>query len=376
MAKETFNYLTPQGGSGTGMMFPNWNARQLIMSGNQSDTTTYIHEYTITQTGYIQGYCHLTSGYRWVFVNEKVIVWSAQTGDTSRIGTFLIPVLPGDRIAICATETYNSSDNSTLFGATANIYWMPPTVQQTEQANWAAFPNYDSSKIVTLVDNIDLVSELQAAFGNNLSYTATKNGWLRIDARGGCKNEHLSYLTDFDEYHLSVSVNSNVVFRNNFSKGYYRNDDAILVPISKCDVITFAHDQSHPDQFTADTILLGFIVTVDFLEARFQFNEVETGHNEDNTAFYRKYSDGYIEQWGFKSVYADPEDTTYGGMRTDTISLPIAFSNVNYSLVATTVNDISEIGIRDKLATEFVIKLHNALASSSNVIVNWHACGY
>ena len=25
---------------------------------------------------------------------------------------------------------------------------------------------------------------------------------------------------------------------------------------------------------------------------------VETGHNTDNTAFYRKYSDGYIEQWG------------------------------------------------------------------------------
>lgn len=375
MAKETFNYLTPQGGSGTGMMFPNWNARQLIMSGNSNDSATHIHEYTITQTGYIQGYCHLASGYRFVFVNEKVIVWASQEGDKSRVGTFLIPVLPGDRIAICTTAEYNSSDNATLHGATATIYWMPPTVQQTEQANWAAFPNYDSNKITTLANSIDLISELQTAFGSNLSYTATKNGWLRIEVDGGCKTEHFSSLTDNDEYKFDVLVNGKKVYRSNYSKSFYRNDDSGLIPISKGDIVTFYTDCTNSSQIVS-TPLLGFKVTIDFLEARFQSNEVETGHNADNTAFYRKYPDGYIEQWGYKSVYANPDDTAYGGMMTDMISLPVAFSNANYSLVATAVNDISEIGIGGKSATEFGIKLQNASTTSSNVFVNWHACGY
>lgn len=36
---------------------------------------------------------------------------------------------------------------------------------------------------------------------------------------------------------------------------------------------------------------------------------VETGHNLDNTAFYRKYSDGYIEQWGSATANTNGEIT-------------------------------------------------------------------
>lgn len=54
---------------------------------------------------------------------------------------------------------------------------------------------------------------------------------------------------------------------------------------------------------------------------------VETGHNPDNTAFYRKYSDGYIEQWGYSSYESKSE-----GQISVTYATPFS-SNVNFPTI-------------------------------------------
>ena len=54
---------------------------------------------------------------------------------------------------------------------------------------------------------------------------------------------------------------------------------------------------------------------------------IETGHNQDNTAFYRKYSDGYIEQWGYSSYESKSE-----GQISVTYATPFS-SNVNFPTI-------------------------------------------
>ena len=107
MAKETFNYLTPQGGSGTGMMFPNWNAKQLVMS---SSGDTNVSTYTVQNTGYLQGY--LNAGDGGVFTLNDVVVdfGSASGASNDSAASFLIPVLSGDVLKLYADGHLTSLD--------------------------------------------------------------------------------------------------------------------------------------------------------------------------------------------------------------------------------------------------------------------------
>ena len=96
---------------------------------------------------------------------------------------------------------------------------------------------------------------------------------------------------------------------------------------------------------------------------------IETGHNQDNTAFYRKYSDGYIEQWGIG------KDIDHN------IEFLIPFSDTNYHISITHCDKMSASAIQayevwNKSTDKFT--LHCAVQSSDITLseVSWKACGY
>lgn len=98
---------------------------------------------------------------------------------------------------------------------------------------------------------------------------------------------------------------------------------------------------------------------------------VESGSN--GYGFYRKYSDGYIEQWGTRSNVEQP------------IILPTPFASSNYSVQLTCIDADGISGaylleIKSKDVSSFVMKAwttNNTSVGSKTVdVVDWRACGY
>ena len=104
---------------------------------------------------------------------------------------------------------------------------------------------------------------------------------------------------------------------------------------------------------------------------------IETGHNLDNTAFYRKYSDGYIEQWGVCGP------TTTNGFEAQMITFPIAFTskayafNITASLGSGGTTIPADAAVRDALKelTNITVTVPGP-ATSINQRAMWRACGY
>lgn len=100
---------------------------------------------------------------------------------------------------------------------------------------------------------------------------------------------------------------------------------------------------------------------------------VESWVSDDGLSWYRKYSDGWIEQGG------DIQGTTKNESRT--VTLPTAFSNTNYTIICSlegtgsTSNDAgSAVIVKDaKTTTAFNVK---STDDTSNYLGTWYACGY
>lgn len=96
---------------------------------------------------------------------------------------------------------------------------------------------------------------------------------------------------------------------------------------------------------------------------------VETGQSEDGNQWYRKWSDGWIEQGGFCKI---AQDTT-----TD-ISLLIPFTTLNYNVIITALGGSRSNGqylngnsLYDKNYNFFTIYTYDYTFDR-----NWYACGY
>ena len=87
---------------------------------------------------------------------------------------------------------------------------------------------------------------------------------------------------------------------------------------------------------------------------------VSTWRAEDGSAWYRKWSDGFLEQGGTAEASTDNYKVT----------LPIAFSTTNYKIVLTLGSPIA-----DRKETYFVIASTN-YGSSWHLPTDWYACGY
>lgn len=99
---------------------------------------------------------------------------------------------------------------------------------------------------------------------------------------------------------------------------------------------------------------------------------IETGHNQNNTAFYRKYSDGYIEQWGAITL------NNGSNMIIETVTLPIAFSNTDYNVTTghggrqhSIPYHMVRIAVQSTNTIDFCIEPDN-----NGEKVYWRACGY
>lgn len=90
----------------------------------------------------------------------------------------------------------------------------------------------------------------------------------------------------------------------------------------------------------------------------------ETGKSSDGMGWYRKWSDGFIEQGGrITSV-------------TTTISLHTAFTNTNYTIISsqagTGSSKIPRVAIQDRTTSEFTLEHCEA----NMLPISWNACGY
>lgn len=90
----------------------------------------------------------------------------------------------------------------------------------------------------------------------------------------------------------------------------------------------------------------------------------ETGKSSDGMGWYRKWSDGFIEQGG---RITSP---------TTTISLHTAFTTTNYTITASQRGSasatISRVSITDRTTSKFTLEL----CASAMLPISWHACGY
>lgn len=98
------------------------------------------------------------------------------------------------------------------------------------------------------------------------------------------------------------------------------------------------------------------------LESRRYVKEV--GKSSDGLGWYRKWSDGFIEQGGLiKSV-------------TTTISLHTAFKTTNYTITTSQRGsasaNITRVAIKDRTTSKFTLET----CASAMVPISWHACGY
>ena len=93
---------------------------------------------------------------------------------------------------------------------------------------------------------------------------------------------------------------------------------------------------------------------------------IESGSNDNG--WYRKWSDGFIEQWGFRT-----SNTT-----NQTINLPTSFSNTSYY-----VNFIQYRQLQSSAGWNYHYVIRTSVTKSSFQInvadtdgINWYACGY
>lgn len=90
----------------------------------------------------------------------------------------------------------------------------------------------------------------------------------------------------------------------------------------------------------------------------------ETGKSSDGMGWYRKWSDGFIEQGGrITSV-------------TTTISLHTVFTNTNYTISSSQAGsasaNISRVAIKDRTTSKFTLEC----CRDDMLPISWHACGY
>lgn len=90
----------------------------------------------------------------------------------------------------------------------------------------------------------------------------------------------------------------------------------------------------------------------------------ETGKSSDGMGWYRKWSDGFIEQGGLITSV------------TTTISLHTAFTNTNYTISSSQsgarAGSIPRVAIKDRTTSKFTLEV----CTANMVPISWNACGY
>lgn len=93
---------------------------------------------------------------------------------------------------------------------------------------------------------------------------------------------------------------------------------------------------------------------------------IETYTNGTN--WYRKYSDGWIEQGGRITSFV-------GG---NTVTLHTAFSNTNYTVIGICNNSRHKVSVQSRTNTAVTINvgIHQVSYDNETTELEWYACGY
>lgn len=94
---------------------------------------------------------------------------------------------------------------------------------------------------------------------------------------------------------------------------------------------------------------------------------VETWQSEDGYSWYRKWSDGWIEQGGII--------VSTGSSSTKSVTFPVPFSDTNFFAIGTMINENTYSGYTSKSTTSIAFFTASS-GGNKSANVNWYSCGY
>lgn len=246
-----------------------------------------------------------------------------------------------------------------------------------EIGNGIPFPDYTNGTVINAAD----VGPINGIAHSRL-FTINQPGWVylysyseslfRINITGAPDPTTLAELHTFP------------FVAKNYTGGQAYMDCISFIPVQRACKIYLNNEVNSDDQTTHS-----LIIHYPFVKSPVTPPEgcvsyvIETGHNNDNTAFYRKYSDGYIEQWG--EVYKTQNGTidfvipfVLPHLPADAIlngeTRRISGLNIQVQVYdATGVIDACEVG--NVTRTGFDV-LNSAAGTSNAFGIMWRACGY
>ena len=112
-----------------------------------------------------------------------------------------------------------------------------------------------------------------------------------------------------------------------------------------------------------------YINKIDILDLKTNSGITVVDANQEGTTWYRKYSDGWIEQGGRTASLSDGEAT---------VTFPIEFKDTNYSILTTSVNSSanSTTTIAKSLTKKTAVVTYDVEDGSGTGTIQWYACGY
>ncbi len=235
-----------------------------------------------------------------------------------------------------------------------------------EIGNGIPFPDYTNGTVINAAD----VGPINGIAHSRL-FTINQPGWVYL----------YSYSESFFRINITGAPDPTTLTElhtfpfvaKNYTGGQGYMDCISFIPVQRACKIYLNNEVNESDQTTHSLIIYyPFVKSPVTPPAGCVSYVVETGHNLDNTAFYRKYSDGYIEQWGVITL------NNGSSMIIVTVALPTEFSNTDYNVT-------TGHGGRQHAIPYHMVRI---AVQSANTIdfcitpdvngekVYWRACGY
>lgn len=201
---------------------------------------------------------------------------------------------------------------------------------------------------------------------NNSSFTASQ--WATINS--GLTSSDATKLSGI-ESGAQVNVQADWNEADNTKDDYIKNKPTIP-DISNLADKQLSNLQTINPTLTSSSVTINSKVGTKYVGGHFV---VESWKATDNTQWYRKYSDGFIECGGVVTV--SPNFDKY-------VSLPISFTTTNYVLNASVLDadvdaNVVSPKMRELTTTQFRIALNYASSNFAYYAggdVAWYACGY
>lgn len=248
-----------------------------------------------------------------------------------------------------------------------------------EIGNGIPFPDYTNGTVINAAD----VGPINGIVHSRL-FTINQPGWVYL----------YSYSESFFRINITGAPDPTTLTElhtfpfvaKNYTGGQGYMDCISFIPVQRACKIYLNNEVNENDQTTHSLVIYYPFVKSPVTPPEGCVSYViETGHNADNTAFYRKYSDGYIEQWGLLSknagYYASSPNSRCVTFATEFTSSKYTISITKSSSKLTTSSEWKpddNIGGCYNISTSGFWIGNNSKTDVSKdcVTFHWRACGY